>query len=238
MARSGGNATAGSNRTCGSGRRDAFLADQIRSIHDTVGRAREHACRGLIRSLQQWVPAFVERRIRAFQSSDASIPIRDIGEDALQHLVISIFQQRTTSVARSEDALAKAWCKRVLSNFVQDELRKYQRIRNVPFEGIACPAGQHTWVSSKREVREFLLLVQRQAVETARARDKSARSLLVQTFFARNLSLTHATSHNRDETAERRYRRGRQLARSAWAQLATEDSAGRFRSWARALDLE
>lgn len=187
---------------------------------------RNDACRMLLVSLSQWVPQFVGKSLRAMGPDVAHMGLAEISDDALQHLAIRIVQGRATEVALSDDALAKAWCKRVVLNYLRDEVRICRKRIRVPPPPVASLPAQEEWVTLRNDVRYFLASLRGELARSSRPRDLVARNLLVDEFLA-GFDISAPRHDACPATASRRKRRGRSLASRAWVELRQADPNAR-----------
>jgi DNA-directed RNA polymerase specialized sigma24 family protein len=167
--------------------------------------------------VSRWGPAFLQRRFASCRARCGDT--LDIFDDAVQHLVIAVIEGRAAGIAVGEEARALAWCKRVLVNFVLDELRRQSRQVRTDTVGRPCDDSIEDPVQVRQALAVLVTELRREAARSAAPGKAKFRVALVDDFIANLLGVrTDARCARRDGRDQRRSR-GRRVAMAAWQRL-------------------
>jgi len=166
----------------------------------------------VLRAVGRWATSHLRRRFPSgrFQLSD------DVHEDAIQHLAEVILSGRGRS---QPPPVLIAWCKRILDNFVLDEMRR--GARHCDIEGV-CEAKVEPLV--KLEATEVMTRLidglREQAVRAAGPARARQRKALLEAYLCRALTVDLGPSDQHARALwQRRVSRGKQVAVTAWRDL-------------------
>jgi len=192
----------------------AYGPGGVHGVDETLGGAFLGADAVLL-AVRRWSAGHLRRRFPPGRSQLSD----DVREDASQHLAEVILSGRGRLLP---PGVLIAWCKRILDNFVLDELRRSARYCNI--EGIVEAEVEPSMTFEMTEVATRLIDALREqtvrAAGPARARQRKA---LLEAYLSRALT---ADPGPREQQAralwQRRVSRGKQVALTAWRDLQRE----------------
>ena len=93
---------------------------------------RELAFRDLIAELARWVPRYVSTCLVRHGALIPRSEHDDLSRDVIQHLAFRWAEGKVSAVARTNESVLRSWTKRVVKNFLIDELRVRRRRAHLP----------------------------------------------------------------------------------------------------------
>jgi len=188
-----------------------YGAGEVHGLDEPLGGGALGAD-AVLNAVRRWSAAHLRRRFPSGRCQLAD----DVREDASQHLAEVILSGRGRLLP---PAVLIAWCKRILDNFVLDEIRRSARHCNI--EGI-CEAKVEP--STKFETTEvatrLIAALREQAVRAAGPARARQRKALLEAYLARALTADPGPSEQHARALwQRRVSRGKQVAVTAWRAL-------------------
>lgn len=166
----------------------------------------------ILLAVRRWSTSHLRRRFASGRSQLS----HDVCDDAIQHLSEAILSGRSRLLP---PPVMIAWCRRVLDNFVLDEIRR--SARHCEIEG-DYEANLDPWM--KLETTELARLLvdalRQQAVRAAGPARAEQRKALLEAYLSRALAADPGpTEHQERALWQRRVSRGKQVAVVAWRDL-------------------
>ena len=175
----------------------------------------EAALRDLLRHTRSWASGYARRRF----SNDRRMlnDLDDLVEDAVQHLLIQA-SHGAMRLKGMDPQRAKAWCKKVIANFILSELRLRARHSTLPPPSPEATPGIEQATASREALKQLARALHAEVERRARPQDAEQQRALIGDFLS-SIFAQHAQFGGENATSRQRRSRGRRLAARVWTGL-------------------